>query len=55
MIYQARVNRKLRNIKVYAIKNKIGRKDNFMTKLFMRLFVRQKKTAEQQTAIERLR
>ncbi len=54
-IYQVRMNRQLKNIKVYIILKKIGQRDSFMTKLFMRIFNQQDKRKEQQSAYERLR
>ncbi len=37
-IYQARINRRIRNVKVYSIQRRIGQSDNFLTRLFMRIF-----------------
>lgn len=54
MIYQARINKRVKNVRVYAIKNKIGEKETLLTKLFLRLFGQQKSAKEQQSAIERL-
>ena len=45
MIYRVRLNRKVRNIKVYDVLKKSGQGQNFITKLFMRIFA-QKKTEE---------
>ena len=55
MIYSARMNRRLRNIKVYAIVKRIGRREGFMTRLFIRLFNRQEGRHDQQSAIEKLK
>ncbi|HVC58603.1 MAG TPA: hypothetical protein VND15_03970 [Candidatus Acidoferrales bacterium] len=38
MIYTVRVNKRLRYIKVYAIKQKVGHHDTFMTKFFTKIF-----------------
>jgi|GEM_PF-1779727 hypothetical protein len=54
-IYQMRVNKRLRNIKVYLIRRKIGKMDNFMTKLFIRLFNRQEVKGHEASPTERLR
>lgn len=53
MIYQIRVNRKIRNIRVYAIKNRIGQRNTAVTKLFMRLFGQSKKEVNQ-SAMDKL-
>jgi len=59
MIYQARINKRVSNIKVYGLLKNVGKKENFMTKmmtsLFIRIFTRQRKTEQQQSAIERLK
>ena len=46
MIYQIRINKKLRNIKVYTILRKLGGGETFMTKFFMKLFKQQNRTDE---------
>ncbi|MDE1833049.1 MAG: hypothetical protein KGH58_01380 [Candidatus Micrarchaeota archaeon] len=38
MIYTVRVNKRLRYIKVYAVKQKVGQRETFMTKFFTRIF-----------------
>ncbi len=38
MKYFVRINKKLRYIKVYNVVNPLGGKQNFMTKLFMKVF-----------------
>lgn len=38
MKYYVRINKRLRYIKVYSVINPIGKKQNFMTKLFMKAF-----------------
>ncbi|MCL4381321.1 MAG: hypothetical protein M1331_01070 [Candidatus Marsarchaeota archaeon] len=42
MNYSVIINKRLRYVKVYAILKKIGQKENFMTKLFTRLLVKDK-------------
>lgn len=53
MIYRVRTNKKVKNIRVYTIKNRIGEKESPITKFFIKLFGQQKKTSDQ-SAIERL-
>ncbi len=43
MIYKVRINRRLRNVQVYATLKKTSGNINFLTKLVMRIFVRKKK------------
>ena len=38
MKYYARVNRRIRNVRVYHTINKVGEKENALTKLFIRIF-----------------
>ena len=38
MKYFVRINKKLRYIRVYNVVNPLGEKQNFMTKLFMKMF-----------------
>jgi hypothetical protein len=38
MKYYARVNKRIRDVQVYNTVKKIGEKENFMTKLFIRVF-----------------
>jgi hypothetical protein len=45
MLYRARLNRKVRNIKVYTLLKSSGERQNAVTKLFMRIFA--KKNTEQ--------
>lgn len=46
MIYRVQVNRKIRNIKVYNILKKGGQKENVITRLFERVFVKRKPDEE---------
>lgn len=43
MIYKVRVNKRIRNIKVYNVLKRKGEKPNFLTTLFMKLFLGNKK------------
>jgi hypothetical protein len=43
MKYAVRINRKVRNRQVYKILKKSSGSPNLMTKLFMKIFVRNKK------------
>ncbi|MDE1810636.1 MAG: hypothetical protein KGH66_01160 [Candidatus Micrarchaeota archaeon] len=43
MIYSVRVNKRLRYIKVYAIKQKVGQHETVVTKFFTRIFNPKKK------------
>ncbi len=42
MIYRVRLNRKVRNIRVYTLLKKSGAKQNAITKLFMQIFAGKK-------------
>lgn len=42
MIYRVQVNRKVRNIKVYNILKKGGQRENAITRLFEKVFVKKK-------------
>ncbi|MGI0100546.1 MAG: hypothetical protein ACREBH_02400 [Candidatus Micrarchaeaceae archaeon] len=55
MIYYARMNRRLRNIRVYVTVKHIGKQEGFMTKLFIRLFNQQRGGGTEQSAIEKLK
>lgn len=55
MIYNIRTNKRIKNMHVYVIVKRIGRREGFMTKLFMRLFNQQAGREEQQSAVDRLR
>jgi hypothetical protein len=54
MIYQIRVNKAVKNVKVYVITKKLGQKETWLTKMFIKIFNQQGKKADQQTAQERL-
>lgn len=54
MIYQVRIKKRIQNIKVYKIVNRIGEKESIVTKFFIKLFGQEKKKEDQQSAIERL-
>ncbi|MCW6159722.1 MAG: hypothetical protein LVQ95_01375 [Candidatus Micrarchaeales archaeon] len=43
MRYSIRINKKMRNIRVYAIVKKVQGNPNILTKLFMRIFAGRKK------------
>jgi hypothetical protein len=43
MVYPIRINKRIRNIRVYTIKKRLGRGEGLMTKLFIRLFNQGKK------------
>ena len=43
MIYKVRINKRIKNIRVYAILKKTTGNVNAMTKLFMKIFERGKK------------
>lgn len=47
MIYEARINKRLRYIKVYAIRQKIGQHETVVTKLFTRIFAPKKREEEE--------
>ena len=48
MIYQVRINKRIRNERVYVINRRIGGSINILTRLFMKLFkVDQPKKADQ--------
>jgi hypothetical protein len=55
MIYQVRLNKRIKNVRVYKIIKKIGRRDNVITKLFLKAFNQGNKSEEEQTALERLK
>ena len=38
MIYHGVINKRIRNIKVYRTRNRIGHRETFMTKLFIKIF-----------------
>jgi hypothetical protein len=40
MIYRVRLNRKVRNIKIYTVLIKSGQRQNVITRLFMRIFAK---------------
>ena len=42
MIYRVQMNRKVRNIKVYNILKKGGQRENAITRLFEKVFVKKK-------------
>jgi hypothetical protein len=42
MMYKVQVNRKVRNIRVYNVLRKSGARENALTKLFERVFVKKK-------------
>jgi hypothetical protein len=42
MIYRVQVNRRVRNIKVYNILKRSGPRENALTRLFERIFVRKR-------------
>ena len=42
MIYRVRLNKKVRNIRVYHLLKKSGQGQNVITRLFMRIFVKKK-------------
>ncbi len=46
MIYQVRINKRLSNVKVYTIKQKLGNKESFLTKLFLKVINRNKEARE---------
>lgn len=46
MIYQARINKKVKNVKVYVVLNRIGQRENFLTKLFIKMFGQERKREE---------
>ena len=54
MIYPIQINKRIRNIRVYTIKKRLGKGESFMTKLFVRLFNQGRKN-ETGPATERLR
>jgi hypothetical protein len=54
MIYPIRINKRIRNMRVYSIKKRVGKNEGFMTKLFIRLFNQGKKD-ERGPTTERLR
>ena len=43
MKYNVRIKKKARNVKVYTIVKKMGAQENFLTKLFMKVFVKDNK------------
>ncbi len=55
MIYQARINKKASNVKVYVVLNRIGQRDNFLTKMFLKLFRQERKTQESPKDSEKAR
>lgn len=38
MIYQARINKRVRNERVYVVSRRLGSGTNILTRLFMKLF-----------------
>jgi hypothetical protein len=42
MIYRVRLNKKVRNIKVFTMLIKSGQAQNIITRLFMRVFIKKK-------------
>ena len=42
MKYAVRINKRIRNVRVYMITKRIGERQNFMTKLFTSAFTRHK-------------
>jgi hypothetical protein len=38
MIYQASINKIVKNSRVYVVRRRLGRKDNALTKLFLKMF-----------------
>lgn len=46
MIYRVHLNKKVRNIKVYNVLKASGQRQNFLTKLFMKVFTPQRKSGE---------
>jgi hypothetical protein len=55
MIYQVRINKRVGNVKVYSILKKIGSRENFLTKLFIKLFNQQASKENERSAMERLK
>ena len=57
MIYQARINKHVSNIRVYVIMQRIGPKENFLTRLFIKMFGQEKRFegTDDETAIKRLK
>ena len=53
MTYNVRINKRLRNIKVYTIKQRIGEKETFLTKLFLKMINRKKGEQEEGPATPR--
>jgi hypothetical protein len=53
-IYLMRISKRLRNVRVYVIRRKLGKSDNFMTKFFIKLFKQDSKKGEG-SPTERLR
>ena len=47
MIYKIRINRKVKNIKVYKILKKTGEKPNIITMLFMKMLGVDKKSSDE--------
>lgn len=43
MIYQARINKRVRNVRVYLIQNRIGPRMNILTRFFIKLFGQEKR------------
>ncbi len=54
MTYTIRINKRVRNVKVYSVKKRVGKSEGFMTKLFIKLFNQGRKN-ETGTAAGRLR
>ncbi len=44
--YSVIINKKIKYVKVYAILNKIGQKENFLTKLFIKLLTKKEEQAK---------
>lgn len=56
MIYQVRTNRTSKNTRVYVILKRIGQREGFLTKVFIKLFRQDRGTkTDKDSATEKLR
>lgn len=54
MIYQVRSNKRLKNIKVYVIRKRLGHKVGLLTRIFMKVLKQEGAKSEEDSATERL-
>jgi len=55
MIYQVKIDKPVRNVRVYVITKRLGRSPSIVTKLFMKILGQEGVKAEKDSATEKLR